>query len=198
MFTVELEDWRREIVKQYQAHLLEKYQIVIFTDPDEYLVPHDGNLADFCRQFAASHLVHARATGYNVVQQIDVEPDINRTPGVDVLTNRSTMYRGASYDKTLITKKPLMYSAGFHSFYEHGTRMNWEPYRAIDLCHCPCVDLPAWIEQCGKRYTNLNRDNIKRAFNTQNMSWLTNNPDTEQQLPQQLPIPNYWRGKILY
>jgi hypothetical protein len=127
------EDQRRVFVSRFQASLLCYYDVVIFSDPDEILVADPdkfSQLGDFvarrCDQFVT-------AIGVEVQQVQDIEGDIdfNRP----LLSQRRYARFGADYCKTLISRVPLVWRAGFHS-------CNYEPLidRDLFLFHLKTID----------------------------------------------------------
>lgn len=85
-------DWLNAVVHQKQRDLLKIYDYVVFTDCDELIVPIGKTLNDFIDEGRYSAY---RTFGYNVIED--------------------KMYRDDRYDKTLISKIPLIYSYGYHT-----------------------------------------------------------------------------------
>lgn len=85
-------DWLTGKVHHYQRELLNKYDYVIYTDCDEFIVPIYGTLKEF--------LANAKEKAY-------------RCAGFDAIGDRIS--RNDRFDKTLITSIPLVYEHGYHT-----------------------------------------------------------------------------------
>ncbi len=114
--------WLKHVVENQQRELLTKYQVVAFSETDEFLIPDldlYSNIHEYCVSFSKNDVRprSLRARGWGVVHQIDSEPDIIPGSQEPFLQNRNAMWLLPDYDKTLITKKSLIYSKGFHITY---------------------------------------------------------------------------------
>ena len=85
-------DWMIGMVHAMQAELLGRYEYVLFSDTDEMVVPTNGSL----REFVATCTDEAyRCSGFEVIE--------------------GRMARHGMYDKTLLTRIPLVYIWGYHT-----------------------------------------------------------------------------------
>jgi hypothetical protein len=107
------EDQRAIFVSRCQAALLSYYDVVVFTDADEFLIPDPAkfsSLPEFierrCKRFI-------NAIGLELYHLPDVEEDIDLTQ--PILSQRSFVRFAASYCKPLISKIPLRWQPGFHA-----------------------------------------------------------------------------------
>jgi hypothetical protein len=108
-------NWLKDTVNEFQKHLLEKYEFVIFTEIDEILISLENQGYDLYE-----HLVEMKnlgknfdvATGYEMMQDTVFEAPYNSNN--PILNQRRKWYREAAYDKTLISRVPLDWGIGFH------------------------------------------------------------------------------------
>lgn len=84
-------DWLLQTVQGFQRELLKKYDYVVFTDCDEFLVPLDCDLGTF--------MDNAPEEAY-------------RALGHDVQEDK--MYLSHGFSKTLISRIPLIWCHGYH------------------------------------------------------------------------------------
>jgi hypothetical protein len=105
----------REAVQSFQRELLKKYEVVVYTDVDEFLLTadHEG-LFTFLERFRASGQPTVRARGWHCVHKLGGEPPLSLVDGESVLKDRKTMWTVPKYDKVLISKVPSRWSNGFH------------------------------------------------------------------------------------
>ena len=103
---------RAEFVSRFQGSLLCYYDVVIFSDADEFLVPDPlkySGLADFaqrrCEQFVT-------AVGVEVLHLTDDEPDLNAN--LPILQQRQYVQFAGDYCKPLMSRVQLKWCAGFH------------------------------------------------------------------------------------
>lgn len=85
-------DWLLNTIQGFQRELLAKYDYVVFTDCDEFLVPTDCTLGEF--------LDKATDEAY-------------RANGFDVIEDK--MYASWGFSKTLISRIPLTWVHGYHT-----------------------------------------------------------------------------------
>lgn len=169
-------NWLRDTVQSFQRRLLQDYEIVIFAEVDEFLVSkNEEQLSDVINRFSASKSLNIKSHGYNIVHQIDSEPTI--CSSVDVLKNRSTMFRTTLYDKVLVTKTPLTYCRGFH-LCTSSTKLFEEN---ILLLHLQQVDLNTYHNRVLHRFNNMklvrnphgnsDKAQVEIFFRTGKMPW---------------------------
>lgn len=98
-------------VNEVSKGLLEKYECIVYTDVDEFLVPKGGkNLKSYLEWFVNSGEEYITAYGYDIYHVFEDEGPINLDK--PILQQRNSMLVG--FDKTLITKKFLNWQIGFH------------------------------------------------------------------------------------
>ena len=85
-------DWLLDTIHTFQRELLERYDYVVFTDCDEFLCPTDCTLGEF--------IDNATEPAY-------------RSLGHDVIEDK--MYLSGGFNKTLISRIPLIWSHGYHT-----------------------------------------------------------------------------------
>jgi len=137
------EEQRATFVSRFQASLLCYYDIVIFSDVDEILIPDPdkfSGLPEFvkhrCDQFVT-------AIGIEVQHLCDIEADIKLDR--PILSQRRYVRFAADYCKPLISRIPLAWEAGFHS-------CNYPPSvdRDLFLFHLKLMDRKLATEQLRK------------------------------------------------
>jgi len=187
-------------VEEMQASLLKRYPVVVFSETDEYLIPSTRytGLLDYCQQFLASEDTYRRAVGWSVYQQIDTEPTVRRESGASILEARNSMWLIPIYDKTLITKQPLVYQKGFHNFYT-------ESYKQVDfprdpdlaLFHAWCVDIEEYCRRHLAR-TASTREAVEEYFRTRIPTYSgASAGDSHAEGPEER-VPDHWRPLLTY
>lgn len=105
--------WLVEQAQKFQAELLEKYEVVIYTDADEIIYSNrDGSLLDALEDFRNSDRQYVNVIGYESVHIMDEEKPLDLSK--PIIAQRQKWSREPVYDKPLLTKIPLAYSVGFH------------------------------------------------------------------------------------
>lgn len=135
----------RERVEDFQRKLLEEYEVVVYTDVDEFLLTanHEGLVA-FLERFRRSGEAQARATGWHCVHRVGEEPPMALMEGESVLKDRSVMQTLPKYDKVLISKIPSRWTNGFHGC-EGMDRLKPDPNLA--LFHAWMIDYGAFMRK---------------------------------------------------
>lgn len=105
--------WLVDTVQNFQKQLLDKYKCVIFAEADELLYSTTQPLAETITEFIDSEHEYLTVSGYDVVQNVVEEKELQSTD--DVFRFRNFWYPNAMYDKTLISKIPLLWAWGFHT-----------------------------------------------------------------------------------
>jgi hypothetical protein len=103
--------WQRDIIQRYQHELVDRYDVVLYTDVDEIVAP-DPRLGDFGTYIDGLGEDFVTCQGYEVLHQKDNEPPFD--PTRPVLGQRSTWYANPSYSKTLLARVPMLWHGGFH------------------------------------------------------------------------------------
>ena len=125
------------------AQLLQKYDVVIRVDPDEFLVaPGHHDLASFIEVMDYPYLtVH----GINVIElRNDLPLDIKQP----IMAQRNSGVSHPAWSKTCITRVPLKWSEGFHT-------ISAQPiYGGLFNLHLKYADLNARLSWC-RRMLNV-------------------------------------------
>jgi hypothetical protein len=187
-------------VEAFQRELLQRYRVVVFSETDEYLIPSTryAGLLDYCQQFNDDPTsTRRRAQGWNVVQQIDTEPAVRREPGASLLEARNSMWLLPTYDKTLITKKPIVYQKGFHNFFDAGVKQVDEPIDVdLALLHAWRVDIDEYVNRHSGRFLDLNKATASEYFRTHKAPWV--NEGDPHAVGPETPVPDHWRSLLTY
>ncbi len=107
-----------ETVPKIQNQLLEIYDIVIFAEADEFIVPDPEKYTDLKDFLLKNKDDHFTVQGYNVIHDVNSEPPLD--PRLPLLKQRKYWYKhgginGGGESKLLITRKGnVWYDAGFH------------------------------------------------------------------------------------
>jgi hypothetical protein len=103
--------WQLEMVQDQQARLLEDYDIVLFTDVDEIVVPRPrlGDLTAYMNRFGRSFV---NCMGYEIIHLPDREPPFD--PERPVTEQRSHWFENSGYSKAVLVTEPSEWEPGFH------------------------------------------------------------------------------------
>jgi len=104
---------RVQIMSDYCKSLLKHYQVVIYTDVDEILVPNPtkfSGLEAFCKTMTADTVT---AVGLNVHHMVGLEAAFDRA--LSVLEQRCWVRFVSPMCKPLVTRVPTKWGRGFHS-----------------------------------------------------------------------------------
>jgi hypothetical protein len=107
------ENQRAIFIHRCQAVLLRHYDVVVFSDADEFLVPDPDKFAglpDFVAQRCERFV---NAVGLDVYHVPDAEEKIDLAR--PILAQRKYVQFSSAYCKPLISKIPLLWDPGFHS-----------------------------------------------------------------------------------
>ncbi len=104
---------RAERVAEYQAYLLRRYDVVVFTDTDEILIPRKSKFALLREFIEQTHGDAIRALGLNVIHVQGIEKDLDWA--LPPFSQRSYVQVDTLYSKTLITRTPVTWTPGFHN-----------------------------------------------------------------------------------
>jgi hypothetical protein len=106
------EDDRTFIINSLQHGLLRYYEVVIYTDCDELLVPNPAKSPTLEAHLRGRRYSYASPIGINVIHMIDGEPPIDFTR--PLLRQRRYGQFHSFLCKPLITRVPLNWEPGFH------------------------------------------------------------------------------------
>lgn len=138
---------RADFINSFQQALLKYYDIVIYTDSDEFIVVDPAvapNLRDYLANLEPFSIL--APIGIQLTQKIDEEPPYE--DGTPILSQRSFGYLIPMYCKPLITKKKVDWHAGFH-----GSKVRFEVDPNLYLLHLKMFDLEFTLS----RQAELNR-----------------------------------------
>ena len=141
--------WKYEdtnsIVKVHQALLVESYDMVIFSDVDEFMVPTaHGNLREYIEAMTESY---TRCEGWDVVQDRKEEQALDLSK--PILGQRMYMKRSTLYDKPLIASVPLDWSIGCHYLNSSGPKPT---DASLKLFHLKLADYDVAYERASYRF----------------------------------------------
>jgi hypothetical protein len=104
---------RSRMIAHLMSAMLEHYDVVIYTDCDEFLVPDPGlfsGLLDFLRR---TDLPWYTALGLDLIHKLDEEDPLEA--GVPLLRQRSYAQFNSWLCKTIVTRESLRWDGGFHA-----------------------------------------------------------------------------------
>jgi len=100
-------NWLLQTVKDFQVELLKKYDTVVFTESDEFIVPLNVSLSDYVNTFDGEYVT---CMGIELLHG-----GMDYSPEKSVLEQKTNYRLNPEFmNKTLITKRPLNYTHGFH------------------------------------------------------------------------------------
>lgn len=92
--------------------LMEKYDLLVCVDTDEFLVPDPDKYQDLGRYLDKCEDDVIRCVGYDVIEMAGQKPvDLN----VKVTDSRTRWTRNMTYDKPVIMRKKILYTPGQHN-----------------------------------------------------------------------------------
>ena len=133
--------WLNTIVPEFQRELLKKYEVVIFTEIDEFIYSLDFDLNILIDCFIKTNDKVLTATGYDIKHNLNVESDLKINDCI--IENRNFWYRNKDYDKTLISKIPLYWGIGFHICGNHDKNYKYN----LHLMHLHKFDFKLNLER---------------------------------------------------
>ena len=104
---------RTFLINSLQQGFLRYYDIVIYTDCDELLVPDPAKATALDRYLWDQPYSYASAVGINVIHIVDIEPAIDFTK--PLLSQRRYGQFQSSLCKPLVTRTALTWEPGFHT-----------------------------------------------------------------------------------
>ena len=128
---------RIDLISQRAARLFDRYDMVIGTDVDEFLVV-DPLLGQTLAQFLSgvtTGLPSISGLGVDVGQKIGEEADIDASR--PFLSQRSYAKLSTRYSKASVLLRPVAWGSGFH----RTRRGNFHIVKDLYLFHFGCVDL---------------------------------------------------------
>lgn len=104
---------RTFLINSLQQGLLRYYDVIIYTDCDELLVPNPATADTLEAHLRVSRYRHASPVGIEVVHIVDAEPPLDFTRPL-LLQRRYGQFH-SSMCKPVITRVPLKWEPGFHT-----------------------------------------------------------------------------------
>lgn len=127
---------RIDYLSSQAAELLKRYDLVIGTDVDEFLIP-DPSSGKSLPEFLSA--LPARKTysglGVDVGQHLDKEGEID--PSRPFLSQRSFARLSTRYSKSTVISEPVSWGSGFHRV----RNVNFHIVKDLYLFHFGCVDM---------------------------------------------------------
>lgn len=107
------EDERALLVSCIHSELLTRYDQVIYTDADELIVVDPAISSDLGAYLSAHNHVHLTPIGFDVIHRTSSESPLNLSG--PLFEQRNYLRFRKDYCKTLISRTPLKWVAGFHA-----------------------------------------------------------------------------------
>ena len=172
------ENVRLNFVASFQNALLQYYDIVIFADVDEMIVPHPEKFSDLIDYAGARCENFVTCMGLDVVHFPNRESEFD--PMVPVLCQRGHVRFNAEYCKPLISEVPLNWTTGFHAC-EFAPRLDPDLY----LFHLKLFDRDIALNNLHKsRAVSLSKHALSEG---QALQW---------QLEDDVFLDTYWPGSL--
>jgi hypothetical protein len=103
-----------QIVINMQRQLLEKYDVAIFAEADQFFIPNPEKYSNLLEYLEKNKDDYIKVTGYNLLHIIEEEGAYD--PAQSITNQRSFWYRYPLEDKLFIVRKPVQaYTWGFHT-----------------------------------------------------------------------------------
>lgn len=189
--------WQRDVIQEYQHELVDRYDVVLYTDVDEIVAP-DPRLGDLGTYIDCFSEDFVTCQGYEILHQKDHEPPFD--PTRSVLGQRSTWYANSSYSKSYLARVPMVWHGGCHQRVDGMTNNDPNLY----LIHLHRLD----YDLCLARHQSRTRFPLAQAdrdggWGYQNQiidpavfsSWFFNDSCGGPPISPQ-PIPPWWRDLV--
>ena len=134
----------------FQRFLLTQYNWVIHTDCDEFIFIEDDN--DFSKIFNYSSGLVAASHGYEVIYNPKTEKSLDHN--LPLLSQRSLMFHGSSYQKVYITSSQATWGPGFHKIYENSIHNS-----KLWALHIKYIDDKAFVEKNKNIWKSIEQTN---------------------------------------
>jgi FKBP-type peptidyl-prolyl cis-trans isomerase 2 len=163
-------NWLVRQAEEFQEALLHRYDCVIYCDTDEMIYSHERDLKEVIEDFLNSDMSTIKCVGYEIIQDLEKESPLKE--GDSIIKNRNYWFRRSWYDKTLISKVPLKWHAGFHTCHNIPETNQLHSY-GVTLCHLHRSDFERMVKKHqrtkdwkNKTWTVTQRDEALDFFNT--------------------------------
>lgn len=132
--------WQTEVVQEQQETLLGQYDVVLFTDVDEIVIPHPdlGDLGTYMDTFNEDFV---NCLGYEVIHLPDREPALQ--PDRRILGQRRYWFENSTYSKAALATEPSAWEPGFH----RRTDGHFKPDPDLFMVHLHRVDYDLCLER---------------------------------------------------
>jgi hypothetical protein len=138
--------WLVNVVQDFQKHLLQEYESVLFAESDELVYSLDGDLNGLINHFSSDpNIEFLSCHSHEVIQDLENEIPISKTD--EILKHRNNWFHWGMYDKTLLTKVPLHYEWGFHNTIGRPKNFKYD----IFLLHLHRCDFELMLERHEER-----------------------------------------------
>ena len=181
--------WLKTTVERFQAFLLQSYDVVLFTEADEFVIPDPARYSGLANYITLLDQPAARCSGYNVVHQPGEAP---LRCDMSILRQRRYWRRSRAYDKSLLSSVPLVWTPGFHE----ESSMSREVDPGLFLVHLHRID----YEICQRRHRSAasrrwNPPDLEHRFGWQNLivddeafdEWFYRGADLEDAPVEEIP-----------
>jgi hypothetical protein len=145
--------WLVDTVENFQKKLLEEYTCVIFVESDELLYSINIPFTELIGKFISSNETHITCTAHEIIEVIGKEKQL--LPDDSIIDNRNYWFRYPIYDKTLISKIPLIWTWGFHDV--RNVPKNTNP--DLFMCHLHRCDFEMMLKRHEERAKKWNLKN---------------------------------------
>jgi glycosyl transferase family 2 len=133
---------QRDMVQQKQHDLITQYDVVLYTDVDEFVVPEMETLGEYIDRFGNDYI---NCNGYEILHLKDIEPPLDVTR--PIMQQRSHWFPCDMYmSKPLLARIPMEWDLGCHS-----TPKGKKQDKSLYLIHMHRVD----YELCLSRHRQL-------------------------------------------
>jgi hypothetical protein len=182
-------------IKKQQTLLLKRYKCVLYTDPDEMVVPINTlDLKEYITDFLNSPETESvKTNGWEIIHLSNRgEEEINLTESI--LSQRSYWFHSPQwYSKVLLSKKPLNWAPGLYI-----TNNNYTNDESLYLIHLHRIDyslayLKNIINSAFKRPPGMNLGNhvfITDPTDFHNHFWGMENSDIIKEIPNNIKESN--------
>lgn len=145
----------KNTVRNFQKNLLEKYEVVVFSEADELIYSIDKPLNEKIDEFVDdAESKYITTIGYEIIHDMESEKLLSLDDSI--IENRDFWYRNpVSFEKTLISKIPINWSIGFHEIYTNEISTNLGVKNFINkktntkylvyLCHLHRIDIELMV-----------------------------------------------------
>jgi hypothetical protein len=177
--------WLVDVISNFQKHLLQEYESVLFAESDELIYSLDGDLNLLIDKFLSDPYVNFLSChSHEVIQDLENEPPLSETD--EILKHRNNWFYWDMYDKTLLTKIPLQYDWGFHNTIGYAKDFKYDLF----LLHLHRCDFELMLKRHEERATKwrLKEDGgggqHRISDRKELLKWFNNVPSLIEPIPQ--------------